>query len=72
MSKLKDFLKELGTNAELLEDYKKDPVKTMQDYGLTEEEIKAISNLDMPKIRSLIGDDCDYYTIVIHHDEHGM
>ncbi len=73
MSKLKDFLKELGTNAQLLEDYKQDPDKTMQDYGLTQEEIDAVCNLDMPKIKSIIGDkESDYYTIVINKHEHGL
>ncbi len=72
MSKLKEFLKEIGCNAELLECYKKDPVKTMQNYGLSEEEIEAVRKLDMDKIKELVGDECDYLTIIHHIDEHKM
>ena len=72
MSKFKEFLKELGTNAELMESYKQDPHKTMKKSGLNSKEIEAIHNVDMAKIKSLLGDESDYYTIVIHKHEHGM
>ncbi|MRX28602.1 hypothetical protein [Kangiella sp. HZ709] len=72
MSKLKEFLKEIGCNAELLERYKEDPIKTMKHYGLSQEEIDAVCKLDMDKIKELVGDECDYLTIIHHIDEHKM
>ncbi len=72
MSKLKDFLKELGSNSQLLESYKESPEKTMQKYGLSEKETAAVHNLDMDKIRELAGDECDYLVIVHNISEHKM
>lgn len=70
MSTLKTFLTELGTNAQLLEDYKADPVATMQAAGLTQEEIDAVQNVNMDKIKSLLGEDGDYLLVVHNINEH--
>lgn len=55
MSKLKEFLTELGENSALLEKYKADPEKTMVEYGLGKDEIAAVLSADTGKVRALTG-----------------
>lgn len=74
MSKLREFLTELGTNSRLLKEYKKDPDATMESYGLTKEEIKAVKKVDMDAIKELTGYNEDYEPLLVVHNvnEHGM
>ena len=55
MSKLKEYLTELGENSALLEKYKADPEKTMVEYGLGKEETDAVLSADVGKVQSLTG-----------------
>ncbi|GGP44596.1 hypothetical protein [Shewanella saliphila] len=57
MSNLSQFFTQLGTDAELLEAYQKDPIGVMQANGITEEEIKAVMSGDKARIRQLAGDE---------------
>lgn len=72
MSTLNKFLTELGTNAKLLEDYKAEPVTTMKAAGLTHEEIDAVQNVDMAKVKELSGDGGEYPVIVHNVKEHNL
>ena len=53
MSTLNKFLTELGTNAKLMEDYKAEPVATMEAAGLNDEEINAVQSNDTEKVKEL-------------------
>jgi len=55
MSKLIDFLTDLGQDAELLKDFQESPEQTMKDYGLNDDEIKAVMDRDEDKVRELSG-----------------
>lgn len=57
MSKLAGLLYDLGKNAELQEDYEKDPEGVMQRHGLTAEEIQAMLDKDLDKLKKLSGID---------------
>lgn len=72
MSTLNKFLTELGTNAKLLEAYKDDPVATMTAAGLSDEEIDAVQNVDLAKIKELTGESNTYGVIVHHVKEHNL
>lgn len=55
MSKLADLLVDLGRNASLQDEYGKDPKAVMSRYGLTDEEMQAMLDKDLDKIRKLSG-----------------
>ncbi len=55
MSKLIEFLTELGEDAELLKKFQDSPEQTMKDYGLSDEEIKAVMDQDEDRVRELTG-----------------
>lgn len=55
MSKLADLLVDLGKNASLKDDYDSDPKGVMARYGLTEEEMQAMLEKDLDKIKKLSG-----------------
>lgn len=50
---LVDFLEELDSNAKLKEAYLKDPVATVTNYGLADEDVKIIKNKDWDTVRKL-------------------
>ncbi|KPZ68878.1 MULTISPECIES: hypothetical protein [Shewanella] len=56
MANLTEFFTELNTDAKLLETYKKDPEGTMKNYGLSENEIKAVLSGDAKAVSALAGD----------------
>lgn len=56
MTTLDEFFQELGTNAELLEAYKKDPKKVMQQQGIPEDQIDLVLNADIQGIKEVLGD----------------
>ena len=56
MSKLNDFFEKLGSDAALMEAYKKDPEGVLKANGLNEEEIQAVMSSDMDKLKLLSGD----------------
>ena len=56
MSKLNDFFEKLGSDAALMEAYKKDPEGVLKANGLNEEEIQAVISSDMDKLKLLSGD----------------
>lgn len=55
MSELTRLLEQLGEDAELQDEYVADPMKVMRDRGLSEEEIKAMLEKDLDKLRKLSG-----------------
>ncbi|AKS42900.1 hypothetical protein [Wenzhouxiangella marina] len=54
-SRLAELLKELGQNAELHDEYVKDPEGVMQRYDMSKEEIKAMLDKDVKKLEELSG-----------------
>ncbi len=48
---LADFLHELDSNAELKENYLKDPVGVAQNYGLSEDDVQLIKDQDWDTMR---------------------
>ena len=55
MSKLIDFLDKLGSDAAFRKAYAQNPKKTMEDFGLTDEEQEAIMNSDVEKVKKIAG-----------------
>jgi hypothetical protein len=45
-----DFLVELDTNSKLMESYKRDPVTTASDYGLSNEELTLIKEKNWDEV----------------------
>ena len=72
MSTLNTFLTKLGTDAKLLEDYKAEPVATMKAAGLNDEEIHAVQNADIAKVKQLAGDGGEYPVVVHNVKEHNL
>ncbi|QYJ85120.1 hypothetical protein K0I73_12920 [Shewanella mesophila] len=56
MSTLSDFFEKLGSDAALMEAYKKDPEGVMKASGLNEQEIQAVMSGDMEELKLLSGD----------------
>jgi hypothetical protein len=54
---LEDFLVELDTNSELLEAYKKDPVATAAQYGLSEEDVQLFKDKNWEEIEKRFTDE---------------
>ncbi|GFD90127.1 hypothetical protein LHL20_02070 [Alteromonas sp. McT4-15] len=54
---LEDFLVELDTNSELLEAYKKDPVATATQYGLSEEDVQLFKDKNWEEIEKRFTDE---------------
>ena len=50
-----DLLKDLGSNADLAEQYQKDPQSVMAQYQLSREEQAAMTACDMDKLAELAG-----------------
>jgi hypothetical protein len=70
MSNISTFFTKLGTNAALLEAYKRDPRGVMKSNGLTEEEIEAVISGDKTRISQLSGDkEMAMYLIVLNPTE---
>ncbi|QLE86236.1 hypothetical protein FLM48_14845 [Shewanella sp. Scap07] len=67
MSKLSDFFERLGTDAKLLDAYKKDPVGVMQANGVTDKEIKVVMSGNDSDIKKLLGDDKSRSAYLIIH-----
>ncbi|NEZ04434.1 hypothetical protein G4Y73_09775 [Wenzhouxiangella sp. XN201] len=55
MSKLADLLIDLGKNADLKDAYESDPKEVMARYGLSDEEMQAMLEKDLDKIKKLSG-----------------
>jgi hypothetical protein len=55
MSKLLDFMRELGRDAELAAEYDSDADATMRTAGLSDEERKAMLGKDYDAIKKLTG-----------------
>ena len=55
MSKLLDLMKSLGSDAALADEYRKDPDGVMRRASLTDEERKAMLDVDLEKIKALTG-----------------
>lgn len=55
MSKLADLLIDLGKDANLQDEYENDPKGVMVRYGLTEEEMQAMLDKDLEKLKKLSG-----------------
>lgn len=53
MSQLKSLLLDLGRSRNLQDEYKADPTRVMTDYGLSSEEIDAMTIKDCEKIKKL-------------------
>ncbi|WP_394392170.1 hypothetical protein [Shewanella woodyi] len=67
MSNLNDFLEKLGSDADLMDAYKKDPEGVMKANGLSDEEIRAVISADAKKIKALSGDKQDSKTYILVH-----
>lgn len=55
MSKLLEFMRELGRNAALAEEYEKDPEAVMRRMKLSDEERRAMLEKDYEAIKKLSG-----------------
>ncbi len=55
MSSLAQLLKNLGSDPQLAESYQRDPEGTMKTAGLNDEEIQAMLNKDLEKLKELSG-----------------
>lgn len=55
MSKLADLLVDLGRNADLKDAYESDPKEVMARYGLSDEEMRAMLDKDLDKLKKLSG-----------------
>lgn len=55
MSALVKLLKNIGSDPELADRYKKDPESTMKAAGLSAEEIRAMLDKDLDKLKELSG-----------------
>lgn len=55
MSTLADLLVDLGKNADLKDEYENSPKEVMARYGLTDEEMQAMLEKDLDKIKKLSG-----------------
>lgn len=55
MAGLKQLLIDLGKDADLAEDYEKDPEAVMKRYGLEPDEIKAMLDKDLEALARLSG-----------------
>lgn len=67
MSRLADFMKNLGQDAQLMTDYKQDPRGVMRANGLSDEEIEAVMTGDEAQLKSLSGGDDYQAYVIIHH-----
>ncbi|GGI68150.1 hypothetical protein [Shewanella gelidii] len=66
MSKLKDFMVDLASDAKLTEAYRQNPIDTMKSYGLTDDEIKAVMSNDQDALKKITGEDDFQHYIIIH------
>lgn len=57
MSRLRELLVDLGKDAKVHDAYIADPKSVMADYGLTDEEIRAMLAKDLDAVRRLSGID---------------
>lgn len=55
MSNLANLLVELGENADLQDEYETNPRQVMLRYELTEQEIQAMLEKDLDKVKELSG-----------------
>lgn len=55
MSALANLLKNLGSDPDLVEQYKQDARGTMERAGLNDEEIQAMLDKDLEKLKQLSG-----------------
>lgn len=55
MSRLTQLLTDLGKDANLHDAYVSDPSKVMRRYGLSDEEVKAMLDKDVDKLKRLSG-----------------
>lgn len=55
MASLIDLLKDLGRDAALEGKYEKDPDSVIADYELSEEERKALKDMDVEAVKRLAG-----------------
>lgn len=55
MSTLNKLIHDLGNDAKLEEDYRKDPQSVMDRYNLDPEEIEALRTENLEQIRSICG-----------------
>ncbi len=55
MSRLTEFLKRLGADAKLAKAYEDNPLKTMEEEGLSKEEMKMLQKGDIKKLEATTG-----------------
>ncbi len=55
MSKLTEFLKRLGAEADLAKAYEENPKKTMEEAGLSKEEMTLLQEGDTQKLEAATG-----------------
>ncbi|WP_420933564.1 hypothetical protein ACOJR9_14075 [Alteromonas sp. A081] len=55
-SSLIDFLEELDTNSNLMEAYKKNPVATAAQYGLSDEDVTLIEEQNWDEVKRRFDD----------------
>ncbi|WP_144213471.1 hypothetical protein [Shewanella donghaensis] len=67
MSTLTTFFTQLGSDAKLLEAYKKDPRGVMAANGLSNQEIEAVMSGDKKQVKTLAGDADMKSFLLIHH-----
>ena len=67
MSTLTDFMKQIGTDASLLEAYKNNPEAVMRAHGLSDDEINAVMSGDIEALKQLTGNEDYQAYVLIHH-----
>lgn len=55
MKKLIEFIENIATDPDLQRSYAADPERALRDYGLAEEEIKAVLSGDKKQVEALTG-----------------
>lgn len=55
MSRITQLLKDLGKDTNLHDAYVSDPSEVMRRYGLSDEEVKAMLDKDVDKLKRLSG-----------------
>ncbi|WP_394200593.1 hypothetical protein [Shewanella waksmanii] len=56
MSDLNDFFERLGSDAKLLEEYKKDPEGVMKANGISDKDIAIVMSGEEDQLRKQLGD----------------
>jgi hypothetical protein len=65
MATLAQFIQQLATDPALQQAYAEDPVQTMQNYGLSANEIDAVSRGDKDAVEQLTGNKVKLVTFYV-------